>query len=1741
MAFTDLAMGFAPQSVQTLDLQYQAMVGVQNTWGFPQLPTEVTVDLLADPSLPTPESQEEFLYGLANDLEEATRPKIDIPQLEIARTVPAVEGPGARVPGMFQAEDAFVQDIRSKFASIAGVRAPEIIVSDPDHAVLDLKRKGIEGGYLPEDTVLDGSWSPDLNRMRRNVLDDEFKKTLKGEEFGSVSAGQVLEQLDRWASPGSLLMTAAGLDMLPNLGKIGEEFENWGDNIKSWIDDPFDIGKFGKALGPVDDILFPAVNAYLTFTGFRSVLLFGRALRGVSAPGYGVLGPLGKNMPLSRGLAPGAGAQIPELMRFSSPGLISRGLGRRKSSFLNELGYAMEDWRRTSAVLMTKKAVQQGMKVGFVGEIENELTPQRYGYSILGQGGTAEDRIQQFKDFRTTTPLGMAVSTALDIPFAPTSMLAPGAITGKVKRLGKPLEQRLIGLDKDKTLSVAVTTTLLDGLSDLPEYEDRVSTARKLIKQNKVEDASAVLLTGETVVDDGVRQKSGMIKMFLVGSVALHKAATDAAKAAGHAPGTTKYKRTYHAMRNHFISRIRPFDFDEIDMDDPEQIRFFLDVHSGVLGADVEIDDAGRFVAGQKPAKRVGADGRKQHRERLSQMIADGDIDKQWIDDTIAHHMDLRSGTYNDLLDGVNETDIAVYLQDVFETLDDWDAWTGSNQFLHEWAGDADSVIQYIKPRGYEKKWEPSSIETQLLGKLLPDSKASNKSWNKLQVNLDNGDVAVNVARMDTPTKQDVVLLARRMKRLVQLKRAAGHVPEGATQGVIDEKFRQSLLDFAASKNKSVGELKKFELEEWSDTFLSPGQKADPTAPRDIKDDLMAYGRAVRTMDREGFKTFDEGLQFVDEQLKAIRNSDFFDKIHIDRMLIDDVGKGRMKTDDELITDLNRAREFVAGELDVPDDVKDALAAQGYKAVAGRDFLFDGDMIGLDSPFADIVRADMKKRSLGLFFSRNENTAQQITALRRTQTASAMAREVNRAIDLGAWDGPTDGFDWSAGSEIYDNIMANLYSQRSQLQSTATAAEDSAIGLTSKIGTRMRNSGLPYTVNDLRIKDVDRALNGNPDLRPPGQPPLYGPAAVKAITSALRKGKVLPFERAGLGMLQDKLVSESWLRQGLNVFRYSEAADDAGFMHSVRQGAKVVGVGRSANAPRPELDLWRSYQHIGGAAFGAALGYAQTGDPIVAAASGVAGGLEGQPSPGMFARNVARSGTFLLGAQGAAAAGASDMEALAFGAGASTLGFGFFRQGMTMAGRPAAKLTKSWATYSRMGDAMIRERDRVRFALSPIFDIQRYTEGMVLSLTAQTGDVDLPVTVRPMKLSEQLTGKSKAQILDEYKLAGNTEEWLDAVESGQAWFYERGLMGFSPTEWMAATHARLVHHGWESAEAADKVREIYTYGLKGRSGLEQSVNFVFFPFSFQKKYLGAVGKFMADDIGRAMVMHDTLKMLEIVSEHYDLEERYRDKLPILDQLRKVNSMAYGISPGQLGGINRPYLDIIRSSPGSADVYDGIVNIFLPQAVEINSEGDMENLKYNVRRVLPIMRDIQDLHEDIMEQGHVLTSPTFSSRREESRRGWEEYNDLRQKINDAARAAGVSPASVYRGQGAYAGVRQMYDEEIAEIGKRFPHWQESRIQASQRAVRKSAEIRDIVRTPETPAEVAMSQFDALVKTGEQAAGLTGGDFMYNADLVPPEFMTYLRQQAINLAIDVPGFDTYYRMYYQDMLGPIHQRV
>ena len=1792
----DLAAGFAPPAVENLDAQFRTIDHVQRTWSLPNLPSEVTLDLLAEPGLPDSHSQEEFLYGLANDLTAATQPRVDIPRLNIAREIPAVPGSGAKVPGQYQAENAFVQEIRSKFAAFGGVSAPKILVADPNHAVLDLKRRGILAGYLPEDTPLDGAWSPALNGVRRDLVNDDVKKALSGDDWGSASSGQVLDQIDRWLGPASLLSMAAGMLAIPDIGHIGQEFEDWGGNVKSWLSDPTDLGKFGKALGPLDDIALPALNAYLMFTGFRAVMVFAQVARAASVRGLGVAGARGVTgasddiltLAFQTGQKAGssdaaltkwgrtAASQSHEMARFVAPGKLSR-MAVNGPGHLPAIGRSMQAWRRTTNALMTKKAVQQGMKIGFVGELESQFSPDRRGFSpILGRGGLIKDHAQQFKDFRTASPVGAAVSVALDIPLAPMTVFAPGTFTGPVRKATKSVSSRLLTLNKEKILSIAVTTSLLDKMASSPQYAVRVKRAQQLIKSGEINDASVVLLTGHVgEVTDAVREVAGHKKAFLVVSAAIDKTARAAANAATDGiPDGDSWRDAYYAMRNHLISRLRPFEFDKIDMADSEQLRFFTDLHSGVMSSDMAVDDAGRIVTGRKPSqaddlraaeeRHFDADGevrpfdaddaetagerfsrpegytqnarmRAKSRKQLADAIESGEIGEEWINDTIGHHNALRGGTLNDIMDGLDESDLALYLDDTLETLDNWDPWIDATTMLQDYVGANSASVRLRLPNGMRSKWAPSSIETELMGKFVA-KKMSNKMFNRLQQQLRNGETHVTTAKLNTVTKQDVYLLRYRLKLMMTIKRQIQHFSSDSGYG---QGLATSLRTFAESNGVPLKDLDEPLRFKWVKKVLDDKGEFANISKEQI-DELEQFSAAMRTLAADGFDDA-SGLEFIDDQLRNITRSRLWEQLRISRSIVDEAGTARLRTTDELINELRRAEKYTAAEITLPKDVADKLRERGYKAVAGRQFLQNSDLsdlIGMDGPLGDITRQDMRRRSLGLFFSRDANTAPQILGLRRVQTLSAMTESINRlrrAGKMGA--GGANEFDWSPGSAQYESILNQVYDFRTQMQEAANMSEALATDTLSKMGARVRNSGLPFTVNDMSLKQLDRALNGAPGARI--GTPLYSREMLKAIQDGLLKGKVLGWERNGLANVHDVVVANSWVRSGLNMFRYTEAAEAAGLLEGARRAAKVVGVGASPTTSRAGMDLWRNYQQIGGAVIGASIGYSMTGSPWVAGASAITGGIEGSPSPGMFARNVARSSAFTLSAQMGASAGLSDGQALAGGALAATFGFGAMRKVMTKHAVPGKLFSESMANYSRLGYRAMKERDRLRFALSPVFDIQRYTEGVVLSLTAKTGDVDLPVTFRPMRKAQELTGMSKDEIIASYRSAGNTIDIMDAVDTSQAWFLERGLFGFSPTEWMAATHARLMHAGWDSVEAADKAREIYTYGLKGRSGLEQSVNFVLFPFSFQKKYVGAVGSFLAEDIGRTMVLHDSLKMLEIVSEKYDLEERYRDRLPILNQLRKVNALAYGLSPGQLGGINRPYLDLIRNAPGTSIVYDGIVNLFLPQALQISSSGDAEKFRHNMKRVIPIIRDVQDLTEDVLDQGHVITSSAHMSKQEESRRGWEEFDELRRQVSAAAEASGISMANVYRGEGQYAGLRQYYDDKVAEIGKRNPYWKEARVKTSQRAVEKASEIADIVRTPETPAESMMAQFDAFVKRAEQAAG--GGDFRFNADLMPQEFTVALRKFAIKLALQNPEFLTLYRIYYQNLLGPIEQTL
>ena len=100
----------------------------------------------------------------------------------------------------------------------------------------------------------------------------------------------------------------------------------------------------------------------------------------------------------------------------------------------------------------------------------------------------------------------------------------------------------------------------------------------------------------------------------------------------------------------------------------------------------------------------------------------------------------------------------------------------------------------------------------------------------------------------------------------------------------------------------------------------------------------------------------------------------------------------------------------------------------------------------------------------------------------------------------------------------------------------------------------------------------------------------------------------------------------------------------------------------------------------------------------------------------------------------------------------------------------------------------------MRFSLSPFFDLSRYTEGMMLAATADA-PVPLPISTNPLKVVAKQYNMSKSEIIAQYRAASGGQDYLDVMDQSQAWFFERGILNVSPTEWMAASHQRLVQSG----------------------------------------------------------------------------------------------------------------------------------------------------------------------------------------------------------------------------------------------------------------------------------------------------------------------------------------------------------
>jgi hypothetical protein len=1741
-AIPDLAVADLSSSLDAsgIDRRLQRITQTTSMWSLPALPDSVKLDLATSQEFEDDDDLDGFLTGLQADIDEQTqRQPIQTNTYEssIAR---ASQQPTIHTApnSMFLPEDDFTTTLRHVWAGIAGQRAPEIYMAD---SVQRFKSEAIGRGILSPDTPIDGTWSPQMNQARYEMMQDDFASRLAGNRPGAVSSKNVMDLIGQWATPQGLLGAAVAMDFLPDVNAIKREASGWGDKFRAWWDDKGDVRKMVDAFtGPIDDIALPVINTALLFSGVGNVVTFGRGvmLADDVARGATWATRLAQN-PIARHV-PGFGRTLDvsaEANRLRQAGIMSQRLSKANSKWISGTGDAMAAWRKQSSVIMAKKAVQQGMRIGFVGQVENLLLPNREGIG-LGGAGTVEERRAAlgFDDWvgrQMENPLTMGLSTFAELAFAPTSTFDDGFFTKPLSSGASKIKNQLFGLTADKAAGAATIAAGLEKLrlSDPQRYDDLMASLAKAPRRgvdkikNPQQRIAAELFGGGSV------EKAGEVMSYVVLSAGLNAMARQETmrilQVVDPDELSTDWLRTFHVVRDKFINQIRGLD--DIDPNSELGRNLWRTYRSNVHSLDEASGDVRKL--------------RKQIWEDLARVHDDADNADliEIMKDDLAQHADVRTATMKDLLDTVSEADIARVLDEAWDTWGNWDNYTHALREMQELdfegGGFNLSGLAGMRKRGFE----PAALGEQIGGKLLPKLR-TRKSWlDSMQSSVQEGRGRITLARTDTATAQQAELLRQQIDYLNYQLRGVRKLEEAHAE----ETFK-TLEAFATERGKTIAKLTDKDLADWRSAAVR-----SPRVPQRIglvtegidSSHAARYAEAVRYAARNGANPR-EAAAFLEGKLSSLDNAtEMWGKFGV----ASNVGDLDAK-----LKQLGRRIEFLAQEVEVPKEVADSFAARGYKVVHGSEFARPDDIIDLNGPLPALSVNDMRRRSLGLFMGRDANTAENINALREQRFRNIFGAELEKlrsaGVDTGAWGAKFAG---ASRSTDMDEFLDALRQGRLRMleNSEFAAKDDQALGWISQMGSRVRNTGLPHNMYRMNKKML-KSIFGNE----------FSDQAYDAIIASLRKAEQVGFEYQGLQQLENAFITNSWMRAGLKMFAPSAAADGLKALDRVKRGAGSMRNGQPISAGRDFYQAmrqaWaggRSYAsptlaaRAGGAVIGAGTAVAlsdQTGgNPLQAAAAGAGAGLL---TPRVLnPRMLARAG--LAGIAGVAAGELTGSDEIAGIAGITAA-----LASPRVAGRTLNAFDKrGWAQYSKLSDTARYMRDRLRFSLSPFFDIQRYTEGMMLSTVADVPHgMSLPVTARPMRrfLEDAASrygekGMTREAIITEFKQAARGWIDMDQVDTAQAWMYERGIMGFSPTEWMAAAYGQLTRQGMKSSEAVDAVRNIYTYGTKGRSGLEMSANFIFFPFSFQKKYLTDIGKFLSKDMTRTVLLHDSMKMWDTLYEEYDLEEMWKDHLPVLRNMRKINALAFGISPGEFGGINRPFYELGKRLPVVGDAHDVIMNAFLPHALEIKTQSDWEGIRPHVQRMLPVWRDAESMADDLKEQGHVLFSEHHVTSAKEADMGWAEYRDFTAKVHEFAKQSGTSYSAIMNPNNEqFAPLRDYIMRQRVELEKKYPAFVADKQRSTQRAIDRATDIRNITAAPQNEAEAAMAAFQTnIVDMVEAMLGAQGLNLQSDLEAVDEQTFMWVRRKAIAMAREVPEFGNLYRRYYQNTFGPITTEV
>ena len=1020
----------------------------------------------------------------------------------------------------------------------------------------------------------------------------------------------------------------------------------------------------------------------------------------------------------------------------------------------------------------------------------------------------------------------------------------------------------------------------------------------------------------------------------------------------------------------------------------------------------------------------------------------------------------------------------------------------------------------------------------------------------------------VTVARLDTVTKQDLDQLEGLGTTLRDMRKALEDNPYPGIPGAGADLMREFDEFTALNPQKTMRDFMRV-------TFEQGASKK-----------MRSYMEALKRVQAAG-GDLDDPAAWVSKLEDDLLSSELVRGIN-------GVEVRRLNPEDpfaDLLEQLPKIRETTAAEVvaNVKNpqaaDIQAALAQKGYKLVYGQDFLGLDDVMGLKGPYAALSQASLDRKALGRFFQKIPESEKMVQRRRRL-FAGLKSRT--------GWD------DMEVEAKI-QTLEEAVAAQRADLESAAVYED---VGMIRKMLDRLHQARSPRSIFDYNMTEGDIVkLMGKIEK-----------SEAREIHAALVQARKLGFATNGLVDIENAVASRPWLRGSLAVFDGQGLAKES-TQRSLWQAA-FKGDARVKSGWESFYKAKLAASTGTGAALGAAFHDDRGGDWRQGALYGALGGAGVALSPKVMeqltkhaSHQVHMAGrsfnplsirSFTRAAMGAGTgalvnAGMGSEEgwtenpwavgAALFGALAAP---GMLRgAGAAYDYANAVKATKTgvgFRDYSRLTERALGTRDFLRFTVNPWFDVQRYSEALAMGATKDFGkmdgrDITIPLNYSPGRtrkmiaqgkldmdnvqgaLGMKLDISDPAQVERQIgaKLAELTGGKLDPdlMEATTRRFTDLGIMGFSNHKWQTSAFTHLVEQGVDAEKAADLVQDLYSYGKAGRSAAELSANFIFFPYSYMKKLGTQVGKFATDDLGRAVFMHDALKAYELLDEKYDLQEKFDAYLPVLSELRVLNPLGMGLSPGALGGINRPILDVAYGTIMSDPARD-VANLFLPQALTLEGPSDADNVYDMVERAIPALTQARWLLMDTLpEQANVVTSPRHVSRTTEITRGVAELNRLREEFDRKAQEDGYSLSDIMRSReggkadmGAKWKMKTEYRSREALIFDEYPAFAAARKEWVAKRIQRNAELSQITNRPNPQGlsgpETGVWSFHQFVDEFEQRMAEAGLE-VEDEDFFEQSEYNSIRAVAVALAVEYPGFETYYNQYWQDQFGKISMEI